>query len=281
MPNQLSNNEAMVTRFAFGANWKRFLELLTDERIRAAERSLIELTGITDFSKKRILDIGCGSGLFSLAARRLGARVVSLDYDAESVACAKELKRRYFLDDPDWLIAEGSVLNEKFLETSFRENLDRVTDSRGFDLVYSWGVLHHTSNMNLALDHAMALVAQGGRFAISIYNDQGWLSKYWLSVKKLYHFSFVTRWLMIVVHFPYLVVARFLVRALTGRIRLERGMSYWHDMVDWLGGLPFEVATPEEIIHKVQANGFELTNLTTCGGRSGCNEYVFVRDTSL
>ncbi len=86
-------------RFDFGDNWTRFLELLDDRRIGEAEASLRDMLGIADLRDRSFLDIGCGSGLFSLAARRLGAKVRSFDFDAQSVACARELKRRYFPDD--------------------------------------------------------------------------------------------------------------------------------------------------------------------------------------
>ena len=56
-----------------------------------------------------------------------------------------------------------------------------------------------------------------------------------------------------------------------------RGMSAWHDLVDWVGGLPFEVAKPEEIIEYFKERGFTLEKLTTCAGGHGCNQYVFER----
>lgn len=103
-------------RFQFGANWKRFLTLLDDERIAAAERSLQEMLGIEDLKGMRLLDVGSGSGLFSLAARNLGATVSSFDYDAQSVACTQELKRRYWLDDRKWRVEQGEVLDSNYLE---------------------------------------------------------------------------------------------------------------------------------------------------------------------
>lgn len=57
----------------------------------------------------------------------------------------------------------------------------------------------------------------------------------------------------------------------------NRGMSVWHDLVDWVGGYPFEVAKPEEIFDFYRTKGFTLVRLKTCGGGLGCNEYVFIK----
>ncbi len=82
-------------RFGFGANWARFLRHLDEPRIVAAERSLQQMLGLPSLAGLRFLDAGSGSGLFSLAARRLGAEVHSFDYDPQSVACTRELRRRH------------------------------------------------------------------------------------------------------------------------------------------------------------------------------------------
>src|ERR1035437_2015200 len=123
-------------RFEFGRNWARFLELLNDDRVRAAEESLLDMLGRKSLAGLRFLDAGSGSGLFSLAARRLGAQVYSFDFDPASVACTRELKRRYFPDDGAWIVEEGSVLDQNYLQRLGQ-----------FDVVYSWGVLHHTGAM--------------------------------------------------------------------------------------------------------------------------------------
>lgn len=259
--------EETKIRFAFGRNWTQFLRHLTDERILSAEQSLAQFIGDKELIGKRYLDIGCGSGLFSLAAKRLGADVVSMDYDSDSVLCAEELKNRYYPNDANWVIYQKSILNDDF-----------VNNHRNYDIVYAWGILHHTGDMKTAINNTMATVANRGSLVLSIYNDQGWLSRYWLAVKKLYHKNVFLRWLVIGVHFPYHVLARYLVRKISGRENLERGMSYWYDMLDWLGGLPFEVARPELIIDMIQAHEFVLKKLKTCGGRSGCNEFLFVRE---
>ena len=110
---EVSNKE----RFQFGANWAAFLQVLDEERIIIAENSLKQMLAVCDLNGKTFLDIGSGSGLFSLAARRLGAKVISVDYDRKSVDCTAELKRRYFADDDGWFVQEGSVLDRPFLET--------------------------------------------------------------------------------------------------------------------------------------------------------------------
>ena len=138
-------------RFEFGANWIQFLNVLNDERINLAEQSLLNMLGVSNLKGKRFLDISSGSGLFSLAARRLGATVHSFDYDPQSVACTVELKRRYYLNDPDWTVEQGSALDKDYLQTL-----------RQWDIVYSWGVLHHTGAMWKALENVVPLVRGGG-----------------------------------------------------------------------------------------------------------------------
>ena len=163
-------------RFAFGENWTRFLTTLDEERIVQAEKSLENMLGAGSLRGRTFLDIGCGSGLFSLAARRLGAQVFSFDYDPHSVACTNELRRRYFPDDPNWRVEEGSALDPKYL-----------TSLGKFDVVYSWGVLHHTGAMWEALHNASLPVAPGGRLFVAIYNDQGTASRRWLALKRCYN----------------------------------------------------------------------------------------------
>lgn len=251
-------------RFEFGKNWSGFLALMNEERIIGAEESLKQMLEVDDLKGKSFLDIGSGSGLFSLAARRLGARVHSFDYDPQSVACTAELKHRFFPDDANWVVEDGSVLDEHYSGYLGK-----------FDIVYSWGVFHHTGAMWQALENASQTVVGGGKLFIAIYNDQGWISSYWKLVKKYYNKNVFYRLAIVLVHMPYLFVAQFFVRILSKRLKSDRGMSLWYDMIDWLGGYPFEVAKPEQIFDFYRQKGFLLTRLKTCGGRHGCNEFVF------
>jgi len=261
-------------RFAFGKNWKKFLGDLDENRIGLAQQSLRDMLEIESLDGKSFLDIGSGSGLFSLAAKRLGASVHSFDFDPQSVACTNELRNRYFPNDTSWLVEQASVLDQRY-----------IAELGKFDIVYSWGVLHHTGEMWQALRNVSDLVKDEGGLLIAIYNDQGYISRIWLGIKKIYNR------LPRIFRFPFLLLIlvrlwgpRSIIDIFSGRPFYtwrnyakvsHRGMSAWRDVIDWVGGLPFEVASPEKIFQFYKERGFRLDELKTCGGRLGCNQFVF------
>lgn len=264
-------------RFEFGRNWAAFLSVLDEDRIQTAERALQQMLRTTRLDGQRFLDIGSGSGLSSLAARRLGARVHSFDYDPQSVACTAELRRRYYPSDADWTVEHGSALDPAYLRRLGQ-----------FDVVYSWGVLHHTGRMWDALEYAAFPVAPGGRLFIAIYNDTGTQSRRWRTIKRVY--NVLPRFAR--VPFAMGVSLPGEIRALAGAIlrrrpgeyvrewttyRGRRGMNRWHDLLDWVGGYPYEFATPDEIFEFYRARGFGLANMQCGGVGLGCNQFVFER----
>jgi 2-polyprenyl-3-methyl-5-hydroxy-6-metoxy-1,4-benzoquinol methylase len=263
-------------RYGFGRNWQRFLQYLTEERIVEAEKSLCTMLEMNDLEGKSFLDIGCGSGLFSLAAMRLGAeRVHSFDFDPQSVACAQELRGRYFARVHNWTIQQGSVLDLEFLSSLGQ-----------FDVVYSWGVLHHTGDMWQALQNVIPSVANQGRLFIALYNDQGVWSTAWTGIKKRYNRGLAWRLLFTPIFASYFALrgvfkdVLFLHRNPFIRFReykQSRGMAYTTDLLDWLGGYPFEVAGPDAVFDFFRKQGFELVKLKTAGTGLGNNEFVFVR----
>lgn len=276
-------------RFGFGKNWRAFLELVDEERVESAERSLIAMLGRSTLDKSSFVDVGCGSGLLSLAAVRLGASVHSFDYDEESVECAREMRRRFSREaQGSWVVEQGSVLDRDYLGSL-----------GSFDFVYSWGVLHHTGDLWKALDNVLLLLKPGGTLFVSIYNDQGRVSRIWTRIKRAYNQApdeppFFQRRVILLSVAAFFELRSGLSDLIVGRNPLSpkafakrratrkntRGMSWWHDMVDWVGGYPFEVAKPEEVFVRLRSRGLTLTGLKTCGGGLGCNEFVFRLDES-
>ncbi|WP_057882135.1 class I SAM-dependent methyltransferase [Tsuneonella troitsensis] len=261
-------------RFQFGQNWKSFLNVLNETRINEAERSLVEMLSFDELSGMRFIDIGSGSGLSSLVARRLGAHVTSLDFDPASVWCTSHLRDRFFPGDGDWEVMEGSALDRPML-----------MDLGQFDIVYSWGVLHHTGEMWTGLRNAIDMIRPGGVLFIAIYNDQGWKSRAWWLIKRFYNFlpkplHTIFAWsLGLILNagnvLKYTVMLRPMdaIRPLLNYEK-RRGMNFSHDLIDWMGGFPFQFATYEALVNYAEAaglrheRGIKATSL-------GCHQIVF------
>lgn len=247
--------------FSFGENWLNYLTVLNEKRFQAARQSLVDLLGLADLTNHTFLDIGCGSGLFSGAAVVLNAQTVtSVDVDLQSVTACRQLKAQLG-EPPQWSVLHGSILEQSLLAELSKS-----------DIVYSWGVLHHTGAMWQAIENAATLVNDDGLLAIAIYNRH-WSSGFWLWFKQRYNRS--GKWGKRLLVWS-LFAPRVAVRTLKGKAPLEgpRGMSIYYDAIDWAGGLPYEYASVEEIVRFCSAQGFVLQN-TICTKSTGCNQFVF------
>ena len=277
--NIATQHEREVTagrRFGFGRNWASFLKRLNQARIAEAEKNLIEFLGEKSLDGGSFLDVGSGSGLSSLAARRLGAMVTSFDYDGESVACTEELRRRYLPDDPSWIIEQGSVLDTEYLAGLGQ-----------FDIVYSWGVLHHTGAMWPAMANIKTMVKTGGLLFIAIYNDCGEVSRSWLGRKRRYNAlpQILRPFYAIYVWMPQELRSlagsmrsgelRTYIRELTSASSV-RGMSWLYDVIDWVGGYPYEYASVGDITDFYRRDGFEPVKIRE-NSSYGCHQLVFKR----
>ncbi|MFC3069206.1 class I SAM-dependent methyltransferase [Phenylobacterium soli] len=260
------------SHFRFGENWKSFLGVLDDERIAEAEAGLRRLFPGDELKNARFLDIGCGSGLSSLAALRLGAKdVISRDIDADSVEATRRLRE---------MTGQTGAWN-----VDLKSVFEMTPESDGtFDVVYSWGVLHHTGDMWRAVEAASKLVKPGGLFAIALYRKTK-MCGFWRIEKRFY--SRAPKWIQALMQRAYIAAFYVIQRragknpdALVKDYKSSRGMDFHHDVHDWLGGYPYESARPEEV--KQHLPQFELVReFVEPGGRgllgSGCDEFVLRR----
>lgn len=262
----------------FGKKWTLFLTDLTVPQIYHAEKLLTSRLELERLHQKSFLDVGCGGGLISLAARRLGARVISFDSDPHAIASARELRRRYFPDDPDWQIEQGSVLDSKFLGTL-----------NTFDIVWANDVLNHSGAMNQALENVRQLVAVGGRLEVAIYQDHGPISARWDRLKGIYHK--LPRPLRDL--FGVALIARTEGRPFLAHLRRGNAVNWlkgwagdrdnandkgrWRAWMDWLGNYPYERASVEEVIEASGREGFRLIAQTPPTSIADCVNFSFYR----
>ncbi len=262
----------LKTHFDFGENWSAYATTITEADILEAEKGLLRLLSLDQIQNAKFLDIGCGSGLHSLAAIRLGAASVSaFDFDPLSVATTEQTLNRY-APDGNFTCQVNSIL------------ADHNASAGAYDIVYSWGVLHHTGSMWEAIENATKMVAPGGKLVIAIYLKTRFCW-FWKREKRL--FTTLPNWLRLPIVWSYagLCILRILARKENPYTHIahynkDRGMNWYRDRVDWLGGYPYESASAEEIIAFLQARDGRLDkSLATTPGLgvfgSGCAEYVF------
>jgi 2-polyprenyl-6-hydroxyphenyl methylase/3-demethylubiquinone-9 3-methyltransferase len=257
-----------MKRFEFGKNWVAFSAgALSRERVGLARKEFGELFEGIELKGKKFLDIGFGQGLSLLLASEAGAEVTGCDIDPR---CGEALARttEFFDPRPAFRLVIGSIL----AAGTAREL--RSAGGGAFDIVHAWGVLHHTGDMSGALDAACGLTAEGGHLVVAVYNKH-WSSPLWKAVKRLYCLSPSPARLLLVAAFcPIVFIAKFLA---TGKspLRQQRGMAFYRNLVDWVGGYPYEYASVAEVRSAVERKGFTCVRVVPAQVPTGCNQFVF------
>jgi SAM-dependent methyltransferase len=261
-------------RFKFGENWQQFVSgSFNEERLETSRQWMLDFLGYSTLDGKSFLDIGCGSGMHSLAAVRSGCRdLFSFDYDTDSVGCTEQLRKQ--AGEPAyWSVQRGSVLDEAFM-----------TSLPQFDIVYSWGVLHHTGDQWRAIEQAQARVKPGGLLYIALYTSEmfpRWKAPFWLRIKKFYNSAPELVRTLLVWAYAFFHSVQMLMRGtnpfryIRGYSR-SRGMNYFVDIRDWLGGWPMEFSSVNDVVQFLcRQHSFVLTNLKF---GEACTEYLFRRE---
>lgn len=262
-------------RFDFGQNWAKFSEkALTSDRILQARRDFVCLVEGVALKDKSFLDIGFGQGLSLLIATAMGSKTVGCEINPR---CADILNRNLMffpeIAGVNILTIIGSILENSTIE-KLRKS---APGGRGsYDIVHSWGVLHHTGNMRLAIKNAAGLVKHGGILVLALYNRH-WSSPIWLLIKWFYVKS--PKWVqrvMIAFCYPVVWFAKLLVTAEDPK-KQSRGMDFYYNVVDWIGGYPYEYASQLEIEALLAELGFQCIKKIPAQVPTGCNEFVFVK----
>lgn len=265
-------------QFDFGENWKKFSRhALNDARVQAARREFTELIAGIDLAGKSYLDIGYGQGLSLLFAAEKDAVCTGCDINEKCLTALEQSKRFFpelrFTDIP---VVIGSILEPQTV-ARLRETFAYGNDSEpGYDVVHSWGVLHHTGDMETAVRNAASLVKPGGHFVIAIYNRH-WSSQLWLLIKWLYvKAPRAIRKALVLSLYPMIWLAKLVVTR-KSPVRQQRGMDFYYNVVDWVGGYPYEYGNGEEIVAMMSSLGFTLEKFVPSEVPTGCNEFVFKR----
>ncbi|PDV98092.1 methyltransferase [Candidatus Chloroploca asiatica] len=252
--------------FDFGANWQAFsAQYVDEERLIIAAQSLQQLLGRDNLQDLRVLDVGCGSGLFAIAAHQLGAKeIIGIDINPRSIAASEHNKARLSPTAPITFY-QMSALDQ-----------DALTGLGQFDLVYAWGSLHHTGAMWQAIANTAQRVAPGGTLVLGLYKRHS-TSPIWKGIKWFYN---RVPPLMQRIMIPFFAAVIYLAKLLvTQRNPLEkqRGMDFWYDVIDWVGGYPYEYATVQEVKIFVIPLGFHLRKIASDSAPTGINEFIFTQ----
>lgn len=257
--------------FDFGKNWLEYSKhALTPQRVKEARAGFAKTMAGIPINGASFLDIGFGQGLGILNAAQAGASPVGLDINPTCRAALKQSAAHY----PGVAIDAIPIRIGSILDSSVVADLAALRRGEGYDIVHSWGVLHHTGDMRTALANAASLVRPGGHLVVALYNKH-WTSPAWTVIKRAYNAAPPPlRRVMISTLTPLIRTAKRLVTGAPSE-RTERGMDFTTDVVDRVGGYPYEYASPSEVTAMAAPLGLQVLRTVPALVPTGCNEFIF------
>ena len=270
-----------MLKFKFGENWLKFNKLINYKKILQATKSLKKYN--IKFKKKSFLDVGCGSGLFSLAASTMGCnKIYSIDVDNSSIKSTQIVRNNFKKKSLNWKVEKVSLIGDNFKKKCFN-----------YDIIYCWGVAHHTGNMFKAFKNLSDVAKLNSYLIIAIYNDEGLKSKIWWLIKFIYNFvpqglkklyaffiMSIIRKLYVIIRLLFTLKFNELYSFLKKKTKRTRGMNKEIDIMDWVGGYPYEYIKFNDLKKYFIAKGFKVIKSHQCKG-PGNHEIVFKREKIL
>lgn len=201
-----------------------FYDVLWTQHLPKIEKQiefLNKLIGRDNIENKIVLDAGCGTGIAAISFKKLGAnKVIGIDISKKSLLTAKKL-------------AEEAGVKLKFITG----DLLNLPLKGNFDIIHSFGALHHTGDTKGAFANLINLLGENGQFYLALY---------WRTRLTFLH-QFIRKILRLLPESAWEPISKFITKFMVGKKKTQRGFDGYGEALDWLCVPHRDHYRPEEI----------------------------------